>query len=120
MTSTVPGSVRAALYPRSRERTRLSEGQSVAAGRTVATVMAATFVTKGRLSHFLDARYPAHRTALLDVHLQRVASAIGLERVAIEFMRAGRLVFSGRRYPARRAFLRRLVDNIVLAWERSR
>jgi 2-polyprenyl-3-methyl-5-hydroxy-6-metoxy-1,4-benzoquinol methylase len=82
----------------------------------------ATLVTKGHFSHFQDVHYPAHLTALLDVDLQRMAGEIGLERVAIEYTGAGRIVFSAHHYPAwlSRAFPRGLSDNLLLAGQRPR
>jgi 2-polyprenyl-3-methyl-5-hydroxy-6-metoxy-1,4-benzoquinol methylase len=86
------------------------------------TLSLATLVTKGHFSHFQDVHYPAHLTALLDVDLRRIAGEIGLERVAIEYTGAGRIVFSAHHYPAwlSRAFPRGLSDNLLLAGQRPR
>jgi 2-polyprenyl-3-methyl-5-hydroxy-6-metoxy-1,4-benzoquinol methylase len=80
----------------------------------------ATLIVKGRFSHFQDVHYPAHLTALLDVDLARIAREVGLERVAIEYTGAGRLVFTPRHYPRwlARAFPRALSDNVMLAGQR--
>jgi 2-polyprenyl-3-methyl-5-hydroxy-6-metoxy-1,4-benzoquinol methylase len=80
----------------------------------------ATLVVKGRFSHFQDVHYPAHLTALLDADLVRMAAEVGLERVTIEYTRAGRIVFMARHYPRwlSRAFPRALSDNVMLAGRR--
>ena len=82
----------------------------------------ATLVAKGCFSHFQDVHYPAHLTALLDVDLRRIAGEVGLERTTIEYTKAGRIVFSGRHYPAplSHAFPRALSDNLMLAGQRPR
>ncbi|HEY3883679.1 MAG TPA: methyltransferase domain-containing protein [Vicinamibacterales bacterium] len=75
-----------------------------------------TLAFKGRHSAFQDSEYPAHRTALLEVDLRRIASECGLRDVAVEFTRQGRVPLTGRHYPRALAHLapRRLSDNIVL------
>jgi 2-polyprenyl-3-methyl-5-hydroxy-6-metoxy-1,4-benzoquinol methylase len=80
----------------------------------------ATLVSKGRFSQFQDVHYPAHITALLDVDLRRMAREIGLEHVAIDYSRSGRVVLSARHAPAwlSRAFPRALSDNVMLAGRR--
>ncbi len=82
----------------------------------------ATLVAKGCFSHFQNVHYPAHLTALLDVDLRRIAGEVGLERTTIEYTKAGRIVFSGRHYPAplSHAFPRALSDNLMLAGQRPR
>jgi 2-polyprenyl-3-methyl-5-hydroxy-6-metoxy-1,4-benzoquinol methylase len=79
-----------------------------------------TLVVKGRFSAFQESDYPAHRTALLEIDLRRMAAENRLERVDIAYTRWGRLPFSGLHYPAAIAALspRRLSDNVVLIGSR--
>lgn len=44
--------------------------------------------------------YPAHITALLEVDLRRIAQECGLEDIAVLYTAAGRVPFTGRRWPA--------------------
>ncbi len=75
-----------------------------------------TLITKGRFSAFQDVHYPAHRTALLEVDLQRCARAAGLEPVALRYSHRGRLPLSSRHYPQwiAQTFPRALSDNLLL------
>jgi 2-polyprenyl-3-methyl-5-hydroxy-6-metoxy-1,4-benzoquinol methylase len=75
-----------------------------------------TLVVKGRFSAFQDAAYPAHRTALLEIDLHRIASECRLRDHAIEFTRRGRVPLTRWHYPQALARLspRRLSDNVVL------
>lgn len=75
-----------------------------------------TLVFKGRFNQFQEADYPAHLTALLEVDLRRIASECGLEEVAIEYSREGRIVFTPRHYPRSLARLspRAFSDNVLL------
>jgi 2-polyprenyl-3-methyl-5-hydroxy-6-metoxy-1,4-benzoquinol methylase len=76
----------------------------------------ATLVVKRRFSAFQDGAYPAHRTALLEVDLRRIAAECGLQEVEVRFTGLGRLPLSGAHYPRglARQFPRALSDNIVL------
>jgi 2-polyprenyl-3-methyl-5-hydroxy-6-metoxy-1,4-benzoquinol methylase len=76
----------------------------------------ATLALKGRFSAFQDASYPAHRTALLEVDLRRIAAECGLQDIEVRFTCRGRLPLSARHYPAplARRFPRALSDNVVL------
>jgi 2-polyprenyl-3-methyl-5-hydroxy-6-metoxy-1,4-benzoquinol methylase len=76
----------------------------------------ATLVVKRRFSAFQDAAYPAHRTALLEVDLRRIAQECGLGDVEVRFTGVGRLPLSGAHYPPAlaRQFPRALSDNVVL------
>ena len=80
----------------------------------------ATLITKGQHSHFRDVHYPAHITALLDADLRRMAAEIGLDHVAIDFSRSGRIVFTPLHYPAvvSRLFPVPCSDNVMLAGRR--
>ncbi len=75
-----------------------------------------TLLTRRRFSAFQDAHYPAHRTALLESDLRRIAGECGLEDVAIAYTRRGRLPLSPWHYPAAvaRRCPRALSDNLML------
>ena len=77
-------------------------------------------VTKGTFVAFQDGDYPAHRTALLEIDLRRIARETGLEEIAVEYTRWGRLPFTPWHYPAAIATLapRRLSDNVALGGRR--
>jgi 2-polyprenyl-3-methyl-5-hydroxy-6-metoxy-1,4-benzoquinol methylase len=75
-----------------------------------------TLVCKGRFSAFQDAAYPAHRTALLEVDLRRIADECRLREVEIAYTGRGRLPLTSAHYPAgiaRRAPAR-LSDNLAM------
>lgn len=75
-----------------------------------------TLVFKGRFNQFQEADYPAHLTALLEVDLRRIAAECGLEDVAVEYSREGRIVLTPRHYPRALARLspRAFSDNLLL------
>jgi 2-polyprenyl-3-methyl-5-hydroxy-6-metoxy-1,4-benzoquinol methylase len=79
-----------------------------------------TLVVKGRFSAFQERDYPAHRTALLEIDLRRIAAECGLDQVEIAYTRWGRLPLSGRHFPDAIAALspRRFSDNLVLIGRR--
>ena len=79
-----------------------------------------TLIVKGRFSAFQEGDYPAHRTALLEVDLRRIAEECGLQDVEIAFTRWGRLPLSARHYPGAIAALspRRLSDNVAMIGRR--
>jgi 2-polyprenyl-3-methyl-5-hydroxy-6-metoxy-1,4-benzoquinol methylase len=79
-----------------------------------------TLIAKGRFSAFQERDYPAHRTALLEIDLRRIAAESGLEDIAIEFTRWGRMPLSGWHYPGPVAALspRRLSDNVAMIGRR--
>lgn len=58
-----------------------------------------TLVVRQRFGAFQDVHYPAHRTALLPVDLQRIAAEAGLIDVRISYTGAGRMLFTSRHYP---------------------
>jgi 2-polyprenyl-3-methyl-5-hydroxy-6-metoxy-1,4-benzoquinol methylase len=58
-----------------------------------------TLVIKRRFSNFQDTHYPAHRTALLESDLRRVAADSRLEEVAIEYSLSGRVPLTRVHYP---------------------
>jgi 2-polyprenyl-3-methyl-5-hydroxy-6-metoxy-1,4-benzoquinol methylase len=75
-----------------------------------------TLVVKGRFSAFQDAAYPAHRTALLEIDLLRIARDCRLRDETIEYTHRGRMPFTSWHYPTAFARLapRRLSDNLAL------
>ncbi len=79
-----------------------------------------TLVLKGRFPAFQDDAYPAHRTALLEIDLQRIMTECGLRDLAVSYTRLGRLPLSAWHYPDAVARLapRRLSDNVVIVGRR--
>jgi len=79
-----------------------------------------TLVLKGRFSAFQERDYPAHRTALLEIDLRRIAAECGLEEVAVEYSRWGRVPLTAWHYPAAFADVlpQRLSDNLALIGQR--
>lgn len=75
-----------------------------------------TLAVKQRFSAFQDAAYPAHRTALLEIDLRRIAAECGLVEVEVRFTCQGRAPLSPAHYPAplSRRFPRAFSDNVVL------
>jgi SAM-dependent methyltransferase len=80
-----------------------------------------TLVVKQRFSAFQDAAYPAHRTALLEIDLRRIAAECGLREVDVSYTGSGRLPLSAGHYPAplSRLFPRALSDNVLLVGRRD-
>jgi len=81
----------------------------------------ATLVVKRRFSAFQDAAYPAHRTALLEVDLRRMAAECSLVDVVVAYTGSGRVPLAPAHYPAwlSRVFPRALSDNVLLIGRRS-
>jgi len=75
-----------------------------------------TLIAKQRFSAFQDFAYPAHRTALLEIDLRRIASECGLTDLEISYTGSGRVPLSAAHYPQSltRIFPRALSDNVVL------
>ena len=75
-----------------------------------------TLLVKGRFSAFQERDYPAHRTALLEIDLRRIAAECGLEDIRIEYSRQGRMPLTPWHYPEPIASLapRWLSDNLAL------
>ena len=75
-----------------------------------------TLVLKRRFSAFQDTHYPAHRTALLESDLCRIAEACGLGVLEIGYSIQGRIPLTGRHYPAAisRQWPRALSDNLMI------
>jgi len=80
-----------------------------------------TLAAKQRFSAFQDAAYPAHRTALLEVDLRRIAAECGLADVEVTYTASGRVPLMAAHYPAplSRMFPRAMSDNILLIGRRS-
>jgi 2-polyprenyl-3-methyl-5-hydroxy-6-metoxy-1,4-benzoquinol methylase len=81
-----------------------------------------TLLVKRRFSAFHDAHYPAHRTALLESDLDRIARAAGLEDIDVAYSHRGRLPLAAAHYPIAlaRLFPRALSDNLLLIGRRPR
>lgn len=79
-----------------------------------------TLIVKGRFSAFQERDYPAHRTALLEIDLRRIAAECGLADVHVEYTRRGRVPLTPWHYPAPVAALapRRLSDNLAMMGRR--
>ena len=58
-----------------------------------------TLVTRQRFASFQDVHYPAHRSALLEVDLRRIAAEAGLEAIGVRYNLAGRMPLTARHYP---------------------
>jgi SAM-dependent methyltransferase len=81
-----------------------------------------TLLARQRFAAFQDVHYPAHRTALLEVDLRRIAAECGLDSVRIRYSLGGRVPLTARHYPlplAKRA-PRLLSDTIMLAARKPR
>jgi len=81
-----------------------------------------TLLLKRRFSAFQDVHYPAHRTALLESDLVRMAAAAGLEQVAVAYSCRGRLPLSGAHIPAAiaRRVPRACSDNLLVIGRKPR
>jgi 2-polyprenyl-3-methyl-5-hydroxy-6-metoxy-1,4-benzoquinol methylase len=80
-----------------------------------------TVVTKHRFNAFQDRDYPAHRTALLEIDLRRMAEECRLVRVETRFTARGRLLLTSAHYPRWLAerFPRALSDNVLLVGQKA-
>lgn len=79
-----------------------------------------TLMTRQRFAAFQDVHYPAHRTALLEVDLRRIAEEAGLCGVAVSYTLAGRMPFTDRHFPmaVARTSPRLFSDTIVITGRR--
>lgn len=75
-----------------------------------------SLVTKRQFSAFQENSYPAHRTALLEIDLRRIAAECGLIVKEVTHTCRGRIPLTRLHYPAlaSRVFPRALSDNVVL------
>lgn len=82
----------------------------------------ATLLVKRRFSAFQDAHYPAHRTALLETDLLRIAGESGLTDVTLVYSESGRVPLTPWHYPGMMARLlpRALSDNLMLMGRKPR
>jgi 2-polyprenyl-3-methyl-5-hydroxy-6-metoxy-1,4-benzoquinol methylase len=76
----------------------------------------ASLVVKNHFNAFLGESYPAHRTALVELDLRRIAFECGLADVKVEYSLQGRIPFTPRHYPrwVSRIFPRALSDNLLI------
>jgi 2-polyprenyl-3-methyl-5-hydroxy-6-metoxy-1,4-benzoquinol methylase len=77
-----------------------------------------TLVLKNQFNAFQAASYPAHRSALLEIDLVRMATESGLTEITVEYTDRGRMPLSRRHWPGfcrGRAFS----DNILLVARKS-
>jgi 2-polyprenyl-3-methyl-5-hydroxy-6-metoxy-1,4-benzoquinol methylase len=79
-----------------------------------------TLVMKGQFSAFQVTDYPAHRTALLEIDLRRIADECGLDAIEIAYTRWGRVPLTGWHYPEALAAIapRRFSDNVAIIGRR--
>jgi 2-polyprenyl-3-methyl-5-hydroxy-6-metoxy-1,4-benzoquinol methylase len=79
-----------------------------------------TLVMKGQFSAFQSTDYPAHRTALLEIDLRRIANECGLDAIEIAYPRWGRVPLTGWHYPEAVAAIapRRFSDNVAIIGRR--
>jgi 2-polyprenyl-3-methyl-5-hydroxy-6-metoxy-1,4-benzoquinol methylase len=80
-----------------------------------------TVVTKHRFNAFQDRDYPAHRTALLEIDLRRMAEECRLVRIETRFTTRGRVPLAAAHYPRwlSRRFPRALSDNVLLVGQKA-
>lgn len=76
-----------------------------------------TLAITGEFSAFRESSYPAHRTALLEIDLRRIASECGIGDLRIDYTGRGRIPLSGWHYPIAlsRTFPRALSDNVIVS-----
>jgi 2-polyprenyl-3-methyl-5-hydroxy-6-metoxy-1,4-benzoquinol methylase len=81
-----------------------------------------TLFVKRRFSAFQDSHFPAHRTALLESDLRRIASSAGLTDIAVAYSHRGRLPLVAAHFPAAfaRTFPRALSDNLMVIGRKPR
>jgi 2-polyprenyl-3-methyl-5-hydroxy-6-metoxy-1,4-benzoquinol methylase len=75
-----------------------------------------TLLARGEFNAFQAGDYPAHRTALLPIDLQRIAAECGLQDIEVAWSHSGRLPLSGARVPGwiSRMFPSALSDNVLM------
>jgi SAM-dependent methyltransferase len=75
-----------------------------------------TLMLKNQFNAFQDGSYPAHRTALLEIDLRRIASEVGLTEVQIRYTNSGRVPGTPWHWPARLGFRgRAFSDNVLVS-----
>lgn len=80
-----------------------------------------TLVARHQFAAFQENSYPAHRTALLEIDLRRIAAETGLSAIEIRYTAHGRVPLTAWHYPPAiaRTFPRLLSDNVVLCARRG-
>lgn len=75
-----------------------------------------TLVVRGQFAAFQENSYPAHRTALLEIDLRRIASECRLTDLEVRYTRSGRIPTTAAHYPTpvARLFPRGCSDNLLL------
>ena len=75
-----------------------------------------TLVMRNEFNAFRAGSYPAHRTALLEIDLRRIAAECDWREVAVEHTRRGRIPGTGRSWPRWMSALapRTFSDNVLL------
>jgi SAM-dependent methyltransferase len=58
-----------------------------------------TLVVKNQFNAFQESSYPAHRTALLEADLRRIAGEVGLADVQVRYTNSGRIPGTARHWP---------------------
>ena len=79
-----------------------------------------SLAVKGHFAAFQDASYPAHRTALVETDLRRIAAECALEAVEVRYTCRGRIPLTALHYPTAIARLapRGFSDNVVVLGRR--
>jgi 2-polyprenyl-3-methyl-5-hydroxy-6-metoxy-1,4-benzoquinol methylase len=103
-----------------RELVRITRPQGIVVVTTpnqLSALSLLTLVTRQQFSAFQENSYPAHRTALLETDLRRIAAESGLVDVEITYTTHGRMPLTSRHYPRALAHRlpRLLSDNVVLS-----
>jgi 2-polyprenyl-3-methyl-5-hydroxy-6-metoxy-1,4-benzoquinol methylase len=80
----------------------------------------ASLLLKGQFAAFQDGSYPAHRTALLESDLRRIAAECGLDSIAVRYTCRGRIPLTAGHYPPALARLapRAFSDNVAILGRR--
>jgi 2-polyprenyl-3-methyl-5-hydroxy-6-metoxy-1,4-benzoquinol methylase len=75
-----------------------------------------TLLIRGQFAAFQENSYPAHRTALLEIDLRRIASECRLTDLDVRYTCSGRIPTTGVHYPpsVARLFPRACSDNLLL------
>ena len=81
----------------------------------------ASLAVTGQFAAFQDGSYPAHRTALLETDLRRIAAECGLAEIAVSYTCRGRVPLTALHYPGALARLapRAFSDNVVVVGQKS-
>jgi hypothetical protein len=79
-----------------------------------------TLLARQRFASFQDVHYPAHRSALLEIDLRRIAAEAGLDAVRVTYNCEGRMPLTARHYPRAIANLSpRLFSDTILVSARK-